>query len=100
MKKSVEITCDACEKDFHIDSNSIRFRKSDELLFRYFECPECNAAFLINVTDKEFRKQINKGRMNAKQHAKIQEILNERYFPRFKELFPNAFKKEHTEDES
>lgn len=99
MDKSVEITCDACGKDFQISAKSIHFRQSGDLLFRYFVCPECDAAFLINVTDKEFRKQINKGRMNAKQHAKLQEILNKRYFHRFKELFPNAFEKEKNEGE-
>ena len=100
MKKTVEITCDACRKDFKLDAKSIHFRQSGDLLFRYFTCPECDAAFLISVTDKEFRKQINKGRMNAKQYAKIQEIMNESYFPCFKELFPNAFKKEKTKEES
>ena len=99
MDKFVEITCDACGKDFKIDAKSIHFRQSGDLLFRYFVCPECNSAYLISVTDKEFRKQLNKGRMNAKQHARIQEIMNERYYPRFKELFPSAFKKEQAENE-
>ena len=99
MNKVVELTCDACGKDFQIDTKSIRLRQSGDLIFRYFVCTECNAAFLISATDKEFRKQLNKGRMNAKQNAKIQEIMNERYFPRFKELIPNAFKKEQEKDE-
>ena len=49
MDKFTEITCDACGKDFKIDAKSIRFRQSGELLFRYFVCPECNAAYLISA---------------------------------------------------
>ena len=100
MNKSVELTCDACGKDFVIDVNSIHFRQSGELLFRYFTCPECNSTYLISVTDKEFRKLLNKGRMNTQQYNKMQEILNEKYFPRFKELFPTAFKNANPEDKS
>ena len=91
MGKSVAITCDACKKDFKLEAQDIRLRQSGEVLFKYFVCPECNTAFLINATDKEFRKLLNKGKMNANQHREIQDILNDRYYRRFKELFPNAY---------
>lgn len=85
--------CNACEKDFTLEAKDIRNRQSGDLLFQYFKCPNCDAAFLISVSDKEFRKYLKrlKKPLKAEAYAPIREALNRKYFPRFKELFPKAY---------
>lgn len=91
MQRETTIKCDACQKDFQLAEKDIRNRQSGELLFRYIVCPECGAAFISTTTDREFRKLIKKGRMSNKQYEALSHMLNEKYFPRFKELVPTAY---------
>ena len=98
-QQKVEITCDACGAAFTIDEKSNKFRMSGELLFRYFKCPTCDSAFMVSVTNKKFRRMLNSGRVSVKMLRVLQDALNEQYFPRFKELFPTAYRKDDETNE-
>lgn len=91
MQREPIITCDACKNEFRLSVNQVKNRQSGDLIFRYIVCPECGAAFISTTTDKEFRKLIKRGRMTNKQYEALTAMLNEKYFPRFKELVPTAY---------
>lgn len=94
------ITCDKCGKEFDLSPADIRNRQSGELVFRYFCCPECGAAYMISATTKKFRTLVNKGKTPRETLRILQDALNQQFFHRFKELIPNAYEPEkEAEDE-
>ena len=102
------VTCDACKANFEMTDKSVRNRQSNDVLFTYFQCPHCGAAFLISATDDAFRKRLlqrcNGMRRNRATPYMDQDVIRrlskeqtEKYRPRFRELVPTAYEKEEQE---
>lgn len=98
-RQKVEITCDACGYGFTLDDKDIKMRMTGEVLFRYFKCPSCDSAFMVSASNKEFRKLLNSHRADRGVLRVIQGELNKQYFPKFKELFPTAYRKDDETNE-
>lgn len=98
-RQKVEITCDACGYGFTLDDKDVKMRMTGEILFRYFGCPSCDSVFMVNASNKKFRKLISSGRTTNGVLRVIQNELNKQYFPRFKELFPTAYRKDDETNE-
>ena len=54
--------CDKC--NFEWDTGSIVFeeivlRESDGTKMRFFQCPECHAEYIVDITNGELRKKIS-----------------------------------------
>ena len=90
-----EIYCNACGNPFEIDAKSIKVRLSEDVEFRYFMCPHCDAAFLISASDKNYRrmmaKKVNQGVIGRKNALEMSKQQKEKYIPRFAELVPTAY---------
>lgn len=74
--------CDKCHFEWDIketDIESIELNGDAGVKMRYFACPECGQEYIVDVTDRELRKQIsiykkmvNKyGRMFAKHESEV-----------------------------
>lgn len=98
------IQCDACREGFELSANVIKNRLSNGVLFTFFQCPHCEAAFLISASDENFRKQLRKRANGMKRNKKLQYMdqsevrrlskeQTEQYRPRFRELVPKAWDK-------
>ena len=54
--------CDKCHFEWQISEDEIQTIEFDEksgTKMRFFQCPECSAEYVIDVTDREIRKQIS-----------------------------------------
>ena len=54
--------CDKCHFEWQIgedDIQTIEFDEKTGTKMRFFQCPECSAEYVIDVTDRELRKQIS-----------------------------------------
>jgi len=96
------IICDACKQQFEVSDKIIRNRLTGGVLFTFFQCPHCEAAFLISASDEDFRKRLrrrangmrrNKGMkyMDQSEVRRLSQEQTEKYRPRFAELVPNAW---------
>ena len=95
------ILCNVCRQQIFISASILKRRLSDGVMFEYFECPYCQAAFLISASDEQFRKLLAKrSRLSKAKKAfltdreEIRQMSQEQkrmYTPRFKELFPKAY---------
>ena len=54
MNKAI---CNKCEHEFDI---KLQTENKYKLQVTYFECPECNERYIVNVTDKKLRKDMKK----------------------------------------
>ena len=54
MNKAI---CDRCKEEFYI---KIQIKYKGDLQATYFECPKCHEEYIVNVTDENLRKDINK----------------------------------------
>lgn len=54
----IEVTCNACGKDFEIREDSICSVSPGEITVRYYSCPECGCKYQILTSDEEMRKLI------------------------------------------
>lgn len=90
-----EIYCNACGNPFEITAKSIKVRMSQDVEFRFFKCPSCDAAFLISAADKHYRQMIAKkeyqGVIGRKKAIEMSRQQKEKYLPRFAELVPTAY---------
>lgn len=90
-----EIYCDACGNPFEITAEIINVRVSQDVEFRYFKCPHCDAAFLISAADKSYRqmmaKKENRGIVARKKVLGMSKLQKEKYLSRFAELIPTAY---------
>lgn len=100
MGKTVQ--CDACKGMIDVSDKIIKNRLSNGVLFTFFQCPHCEAAFLISATDEDFRKQLRRRANGMKRNKKMQYLDQEtirqisqeqtaKYKSRFCELVPKAF---------
>lgn len=96
------VKCDACQAQIAVSQKIIKNRLSDGVLFTFFQCPHCEAAFLISASDEDFRKQLRRRANGMKRNKKLQYMDSEdvrrlsreqveKYRPRFKELVPTAW---------
>lgn len=89
------IYCDACRNPFELTAQCIKVRMSDDVEFRYFKCPNCDAAFLISASDKSYRRmmarKVNQGVIGRKNVLEMSRQQKEKYLPRFAELVPTAY---------
>lgn len=107
MKKM--IICDACKGQFEVDDRRIRNRQAaDGVLFTFFQCPHCEAAFLISASDARFRKLLaqrakgmkrnrNTAFMSPEEVRRLSDEQKRMYAPRFRELVPTAYTEEVAE---
>lgn len=54
--------CDKCHFEWNpteTDIQSIEFDADKGVKMRYFQCPECSEEYIVDVTDRELRKQIS-----------------------------------------
>lgn len=68
--------CDKCHFEWQITEDDIDTIELDEksgTKMRFFQCPECSAEYVIDVTDRELRKQIS---IYKKMQKKYQRMYN------------------------
>ena len=68
--------CDKCHFEWQISEDDIQTIEFDEKTgtkMRFFQCPECSAEYVIDVTDRELRKQIS---VFKKMQRKYQRMYN------------------------
>lgn len=68
--------CDECHFEWEITENDIQTIDLDEnsgTKMRYFQCPECSAEYIIDVTDCELRKQISVFKKMQKKYRRMYE---------------------------
>lgn len=68
--------CDKCHFEWDIsedDIQTIEFDEKTRTKMRFFQCPECSAEYIIDVTDKELRKQISIFKKMQKKYKKMYE---------------------------
>lgn len=68
--------CDKCHFEWDISEDDIQTIEFDEKTgtkMRFFQCPECSAEYIIDVTDKELRKQISIFKKMQKKYKKMYE---------------------------
>ena len=54
--------CDKCHFEWQMNEDDIQTIELDEKTgtkMRFFQCPECSEEYVIDVTDRELRKQIS-----------------------------------------
>lgn len=52
-----KVVCDKCKYEFSI---KFQTKNKGDLQATYFECPKCHKEYIVNVTDENLRKDINK----------------------------------------
>ena len=57
VKVMNKVVCDKCKDEFGI---KIQTKNKGDLQATYFECPKCHEEYIVNVTDENLRKDINK----------------------------------------
>ena len=57
VKVMNKVGCDKCKDEFGI---KIQTKNKGNLQVTYFECPKCHEEYIVNVTDENLRKDINK----------------------------------------
>lgn len=68
--------CDKCHFEWQISEDDIQTIELDEKTgtkMRFFQCPECSAEYIVDVTDRELRKQIS---VFKKMQRKYQRMYN------------------------
>lgn len=95
------VFCNACGQRFAVSDKVIKMRLTEGVLFRYFQCPHCEAVFLISAADEKFRKFLAKrGRLSKAKKAaltdreEVRRMSDEQkriYAPLFSRLFPKAW---------
>ena len=57
VKVMNKVVCDKCKYEFNI---KFQTKNKGNLQVTYFECPKCHEEYIVNVTDENLRKDINK----------------------------------------
>ena len=60
MKENI-IYCDKCHFEWNNKDTKIEtivLNEKDDVRMRYFQCPECGAEYIVDVTDRELRGKI------------------------------------------
>ena len=57
VKVMNKVVCDKCKDEFNI---KFQTKNKGNLQVTYFECPKCHEEYIVNVTDENLRKDINK----------------------------------------
>ena len=66
--------CDKCHFEWQIGEYDIQTIELDEKTgtkMRFFQCPECSAEYVIDVTDRELRKQISVFKKMQKKYKRM-----------------------------
>lgn len=68
--------CNKCHFEWQIgedDIQTIEFDEKTGTKMRFFQCPECSAEYVIDVTDRELRKQISIFKKMQKKYLRMYE---------------------------
>lgn len=68
------IRCDKCDFEWLAEQTvfqEIVLNEAEGVKMRYFQCPECNEEYIVDVTDRELRKLISVYKKMGKKYVKM-----------------------------
>lgn len=68
------IYCDKCHFEWNTNETVIEtivLNEQDDVKMRFFQCPECGAEYIVDITDREIRKQISIYKKMQKKYSRM-----------------------------
>lgn len=68
------IYCEECHFEWNAQETEIEtivLNQAEDVRMRFFQCPECGAEYIVDITDKEIRKKISIYNKMRKKYLKM-----------------------------